>query len=147
MGGRVSLDAAAPISRLWAPSVLDGRCSVGVIGTLQSAPPDLSKEWLFNLPLVTVVGASHPLADLRCPIATSVVERHVQVVLTDRSTLTAGQSSACSAVSHGASPNSQPNTPSCAQGLAGAICPIRPSPTVSPLTGSSSSSWRERQPT
>jgi DNA-binding transcriptional LysR family regulator len=84
---RVYFEALGAVSQ----TVLDGRCSVGVIGTLQSAPPDLSKEWLFNLPLVTVVGASYPLADLRGPIAASVVERHVQVVLTDRSTLTAGQ--------------------------------------------------------
>ena len=72
-------------------AVLDGRCSVGVIGTLQSAPPDLAKEWLFNLRLVTVAAASHPLARLRGPIAASAVERHVQIVLTDRSTLTSGQ--------------------------------------------------------
>jgi DNA-binding transcriptional LysR family regulator len=84
---RVYFEALGAVSQ----AVLDGRCSIGVIGTLQSAPPDLSKEWLFNLPLVTVVGASHPLADLRGPIAAGVVERHVQVVLTDRSTLTAGQ--------------------------------------------------------
>lgn len=74
-----------------AQAVLDGRCSIGVIGTLQSVPPDLSKEWLFNLPLITVVAPSHPLANSRKMIAANVAERHVQIVLTDRSMLSAGQ--------------------------------------------------------
>jgi DNA-binding transcriptional LysR family regulator len=84
---RVYFEALGGVSQ----AVLDGRCSIGVIGTLQSAPPDLSKEWLFGLPLVTVVAASHPLAGLSGMIAASVAERHVQIVLTDRSMLSAGQ--------------------------------------------------------
>ena len=74
-----------------ARAVLDRRCSIGVIGTLQAVPPELSKEWLFGLPLVTVVAPSHPLANLHGIIAASAAERHVQIVLTDRSTLSAGQ--------------------------------------------------------
>lgn len=84
---RVYFEALGAVSQ----AVLDRRCSIGVIGTLQSAPPDVSKEWLFGLPLVSVVAPSHPLADLKGMIAASVAERHVQIVLTDRSMLTAGQ--------------------------------------------------------
>ncbi len=84
---RVYFEALGAVSQ----AVLDRRCSIGVIGTLQSAPPDISKEWLFGLPLVSVVAPSHPLADLSGMIAASVAERHVQIVLTDRSMLSAGQ--------------------------------------------------------
>jgi DNA-binding transcriptional LysR family regulator len=84
---RVYLEALGAVSQ----AVLDRRCSIGVIGTLQSAPPDISKEWLFALSLVSVVAPSHPLADLSGMIAASVAERHVQIVLTDRSMLSAGQ--------------------------------------------------------
>lgn len=74
-----------------AQAVLDGRCSVGVVGTLQTIPPDLSREWLFGLPLATVVAPNHPLATIPGPISPELAERHVQIVLTDRSALTAGQ--------------------------------------------------------
>src|SRR5262249_50763393 len=74
-----------------AQSVLDGRCRLGVIGTLQNAPPDLNKEWLFDLPVVTVVAPSHPLAGAEGLVTPEIAARHVQIVLTDRSQLTAGQ--------------------------------------------------------
>ena len=74
-----------------AQAVLDRRCSVGVIGTLPTAPPDLTKEWLFDLPLVTVVAPSHPLAVSQGIVTDDVAERHVQIVLTDRSMLSDGQ--------------------------------------------------------
>jgi DNA-binding transcriptional LysR family regulator len=74
-----------------AQAVLDRRCSIGVIGTLQTVPPDLSREWVFDLPLATVVAPSHPLANMEGVIKRELAERHVQIVLTDRSTLSAGQ--------------------------------------------------------
>jgi DNA-binding transcriptional LysR family regulator len=74
-----------------AQAVLDQRCSIGVIGTLQTVPPDLSKEWLFSLQGVTVAAPSHPLATVGGTIGPDLAERHVQIVLTDRSMLSAGQ--------------------------------------------------------
>ncbi len=74
-----------------AQAVIDRRCSIGVIVTLQTIPPDLSREWLFGLPLVTVAAPSHPLASAEGVITPEAAERHVQIVLTDRSTLSAGQ--------------------------------------------------------
>jgi DNA-binding transcriptional LysR family regulator len=74
-----------------AQTVLDGRCGIGVIGTLQTAPPDLAREFLFGLPLVTVVGPTHPLALVSGTIASGLAERHTQIILTDRSTLTVGK--------------------------------------------------------
>lgn len=74
-----------------AQTVLDRQCSIGVIGTFPTVPPDISKEWLFDLPMVTVVAPSHPMGRLPGTIATDEAERNVQIVLTDRSMLSAGQ--------------------------------------------------------
>ncbi|WP_108124640.1 LysR family transcriptional regulator [Saccharospirillum mangrovi] len=70
--------------------VLEGRCSLGVIGTLQTVSPDLTKEWLFDLPMTTVVAPEHPLASMTGMIPTSVAAEYTQIVLTDRSELTVG---------------------------------------------------------
>jgi DNA-binding transcriptional LysR family regulator len=53
--------------------------------------PGLTKQPLFGLPLVCVVAPSHPLASMTGPIAATIADRHVQIVLTDRSEVTAGQ--------------------------------------------------------
>jgi len=74
-----------------AEAVLERRCSVGVIGSLQAVPAALAKEWLFRVPFVTVVAPSHPLAAFPGLIPADVAERHVQIVLSDRSELTVGQ--------------------------------------------------------
>ncbi|CAB3707082.1 HTH-type transcriptional regulator YhaJ [Paraburkholderia sediminicola] len=84
---RVHFEALGAVAQ----AVLDRRSSIGVIGTLQTVPPDLSREWVFDLPLVTVVAPSHPLADAKGRIKPELAERHVQIVLTDRSALSAGQ--------------------------------------------------------
>ena len=46
---------------------------------------------LLTIDLITVVGPSHPLAAIEGPIETHVLQNHVQLVLTDRSALTAGR--------------------------------------------------------
>jgi DNA-binding transcriptional LysR family regulator len=46
---------------------------------------------MFTIDLVPVVAPDHPLAALDGPIDTDVLQRHVQLVLTDRSSLTAGR--------------------------------------------------------
>ena len=71
--------------------VLDRSCSIGVIGSLPVIPNDLHAEPLRDIPFVTVVSRSHPLASLRGTIARSVLEKHVQLVLTDRTALTQGR--------------------------------------------------------
>src|SRR6266567_4402022 len=45
--------------------VLDRSCSIGVIGSLPLVPDELRSEPLLNVPFVTVVGPSHPLAKMR----------------------------------------------------------------------------------
>jgi DNA-binding transcriptional LysR family regulator len=51
---------------------------------------DLIGEFLAANPMLPVVAAGHPLARERGPLAREVIERHVQLVLTDRTPLTLG---------------------------------------------------------
>jgi DNA-binding transcriptional LysR family regulator len=46
---------------------------------------------LLTVDLIPVVAPDHPLAALDCPIDPHVLQQHVQLVLTDRSSLTAGR--------------------------------------------------------
>jgi len=71
--------------------VLDGSCSIGVIGSLPFVPEELHSEPLLDIRFVTVVSPTHPLAKSRGVISKSVIQKHVQLVLTDRTTLTEGR--------------------------------------------------------
>jgi DNA-binding transcriptional LysR family regulator len=71
--------------------VLDRKCSIGVIGSLPAVPDELQSEPLPDLPLVTVVSPTHPLASTRGAVSASAVAKQVQLVLTDRSALTEGR--------------------------------------------------------
>jgi DNA-binding transcriptional LysR family regulator len=72
--------------------VLQGTCHIGVIGTLPVVPDSMSSEPLLEVPIVTVVAPQHPLASYRGVIPRSELQKHVQLVLTDRSKLTEGHS-------------------------------------------------------
>jgi DNA-binding transcriptional LysR family regulator len=71
--------------------VLQGTCNIGVIGSFPVVPASLRSEPLLDVPMVTVVAAAHPLATYKGVIPSSELAQHVQLVLTDRSTLTAGR--------------------------------------------------------
>jgi DNA-binding transcriptional LysR family regulator len=71
--------------------VLDGTCSIGIIGSLPSVAEELKSEPLVEVPFVTVVSPSHPLAGKRGVIPTAVLTKEVQLVLSDRTTLTEGR--------------------------------------------------------
>lgn len=71
--------------------VLDRDCSIGVIGSLPLVPDELRSEPLPSTPLVTVVSPSHPLAKNRGVVSVSAMSKHVQLVLSDRTVLTAGR--------------------------------------------------------
>ena len=71
--------------------VLDGTCSIGVIGSLPVVPDELFAEALLEIPFVTVVSFNHPLASVRRTVSTAAIAKHVQLVLTDRTTLSAGR--------------------------------------------------------
>jgi DNA-binding transcriptional LysR family regulator len=71
--------------------VLDGRCSLGILPPLPQAFPSLISERLGELPLNAVASAAHPLAAIGHRIPRRELAKHVQLVLTDRSDLTAGR--------------------------------------------------------
>jgi DNA-binding transcriptional LysR family regulator len=71
--------------------VLDGRCSLGVVGSLPIAPDSMTLERLQGLPMIMVAARDHPLARISGVIPKTELAKHVQLVLTDRSELTAGR--------------------------------------------------------
>lgn len=79
-----SLGAAAEL-------VLDGTCMIGLLPLFFSDMAPLKRFPLLTVNLIPVVAPEHPLAALDGPIDTQVLQQHVQLVLTDRSSLTAGR--------------------------------------------------------
>jgi DNA-binding transcriptional LysR family regulator len=71
--------------------VLDGRCSLGVVGSLPIAPESMTLERLQGVDMAMVATPEHPLAFVRGVISKAELVKHVQLVLTDRSELTAGR--------------------------------------------------------
>lgn len=71
--------------------VLDGRCSLGILATLPVTFASLVGERLSEISLVTVAAPSHPLVSKGPRIPRRELAKHVQLVLTDRSDLMAGQ--------------------------------------------------------
>jgi len=79
-----SLGAAAEL-------VLDGTCMIGLLPLIFSDVALLKRFPLFTINLIPVVAPDHPLAAIERAIDTDVLQRHVQLVLTDRSSLTEGR--------------------------------------------------------
>jgi DNA-binding transcriptional LysR family regulator len=75
-----------------AQAVLDRRCRIGVIGTLPLVPDTMDSEPLIDVPMTTVVAPYHALAKVRGTVPKRMLMEHVQLVLTDRSTLSDGRS-------------------------------------------------------
>lgn len=71
--------------------VLDGRCSIGILAALPLAFPSLAGERLTEVPLVAVAAPDHPLARAGGRLPRHALAKHVQLVLTDRSSLMAGK--------------------------------------------------------
>jgi DNA-binding transcriptional LysR family regulator len=71
--------------------VLDGRCSLGVVGSLPIAPDSMTLERLQGLPMMMVAAREHPLAQVTGVLSKAELAKHVQLVLTDRSELTVGR--------------------------------------------------------
>jgi DNA-binding transcriptional LysR family regulator len=71
--------------------VLDGRCSLAVVGSMPVTPPGFASERLSSVTMVMVAGADHPLAAMSGVIPRAELKHHTQLVLTDRSRLTEGR--------------------------------------------------------
>jgi DNA-binding transcriptional LysR family regulator len=71
--------------------VLDGRCSIAVVGSLPISPDSMTLERLQGVRMIMVAAREHPLARIAGVIPKTELAKHVQLVLTDRSELTAGR--------------------------------------------------------
>jgi DNA-binding transcriptional LysR family regulator len=71
--------------------VLGGACMIGLLPFIFSDIAVFKRFPLLTIDLIPVVAPSHPLATIEGPIETHVLHQHVQLVLTDRSALTAGR--------------------------------------------------------
>lgn len=71
--------------------LLDGQCRIAVIGSFPEVPAACASEYLLGVQAVTVVAPGHPLARVRRTVMRAEAGRHVQLVLTDRSSLTRGR--------------------------------------------------------
>ncbi|MGD0763394.1 MAG: LysR family transcriptional regulator [Roseiarcus sp.] len=66
----------------------EGAARMAIYTQLAGPPRDLSTEFLTRISLIPVVAVDHPLARARAPIARDALEPHVQLVLTDRTSMT-----------------------------------------------------------
>src|SRR6266853_3531233 len=71
--------------------ILDGRCSIGIIGSLPVIPDTLTNERLPGIAFFMVAAHDHPLASYKGKIPKEVLGKHTQIVLTDRSDLSSGR--------------------------------------------------------
>ena len=71
--------------------VIDGRCSVGIVGSLPVIPDTMTSERLSGITFIMVAAHDHPLALHKGKIPKEVLGKHTQLVLTDRSELSAGR--------------------------------------------------------
>lgn len=71
--------------------VREGACMIGLLNLIFSDIAVLRSFPLLTLDQIPVVAPNHPLVAVKGPIETHVLHQHVQLVLTDRSTLTAGR--------------------------------------------------------
>ena len=84
---RLRVEALGAVTR----DVLEGATVFGVSGPLELASDLLARGPAGSVKLVAVAAPSHPLANLGVPISAAMARDHIQLVLTDRSQLTAGR--------------------------------------------------------
>jgi DNA-binding transcriptional LysR family regulator len=71
--------------------VLDGIAGFGIVGSLPIVPATFAAERLTGVAMVMVAAREHPLAKYEGNIPKSELAKHVQLVLTDRSSLSKGR--------------------------------------------------------
>jgi DNA-binding transcriptional LysR family regulator len=84
---RLQVEALGAVAQL----VLDGTASVGVSGPLSRTIDELARRRIGSIELIPVAAPRHPLARAEGPATGTLVRNELQLVLTDRSPLTAGQ--------------------------------------------------------
>lgn len=83
---RLYTEALGSVTQL----VLDRVCTIGASGPLPGRVDGLVSRSLGAATIIPVVAPTHPLAMIEGPVSTVHVGDHVQLVLTDRSSLTQG---------------------------------------------------------
>jgi DNA-binding transcriptional LysR family regulator len=71
--------------------VLEGQCSIGVVGSLPVIPDTLTFERLPGIAFLMVAARDHALTSYRGKIPKDILGKHTQIVLTDRSELSSGR--------------------------------------------------------
>ncbi|TYL99634.1 LysR family transcriptional regulator [Bradyrhizobium rifense] len=71
--------------------VLEGQCSIGVVGSLPVIPDTLTFERLPSITFLMVAARDHALTSYRGKIPKDILGKHTQIVLTDRSELSSGR--------------------------------------------------------
>jgi len=71
--------------------VLEGRCRIGIVGTLPTVPDQLQSAPSLDIPFVSVVAPTHPLSAWKKVIPEPEIVKHVQLVLTDPTELSQGR--------------------------------------------------------
>ena len=71
--------------------VLERRYSLAISGVVPLFSQELDLERLHSFNLIMVVAPSHPLAQLKAPVLREQLSGHVQLVLTDRSSMSQGR--------------------------------------------------------
>ena len=66
----------------------EGAARMAIYSSPGGPPRDLTAEFLTRIALIPVVAASHPLANVEGPLVREMLEPHVQLVLTDRTSMT-----------------------------------------------------------
>jgi DNA-binding transcriptional LysR family regulator len=87
VGLRLRIEGLGGVAQL----VLDGVCQLGVTGWMGRVPGALERRAIGEVRLIPVAAPGHPVASAPAPIGGAALREHVQLVLTDRTTLTEGQ--------------------------------------------------------
>jgi DNA-binding transcriptional LysR family regulator len=84
---RLHMEALGTVTQM----VLDRRCQLGVSGMALNLPEVVERHASGFVEMVPVCSPRHPLAQIKGAVPTAVLREHLQLVVTDRSTLTDGQ--------------------------------------------------------
>ncbi len=84
---RLRIEALGGVMQL----VLDRTCGIGVSGWIVETPDAIERQQIGHVLMIPVAAPGHPLAQHAGPIPTTVLREQTQLVLTDRTALTAGR--------------------------------------------------------
>jgi DNA-binding transcriptional LysR family regulator len=87
VGLRLRIEALGAVKHLVSERV----CQIGIAGPMLDFPDIFQHQQLGSITLIPVAAPTHPLAQIEGVIPTELARDYTQLVLTDRSQLTAGQ--------------------------------------------------------